>query len=271
MELLILLQIFIVLCMFIIGSLFGSFLSLATYRIPRHEDIVATRSYCPTCKHRLGFFDLIPVLSYIARGGKCKYCKEPISPRYFLLETLNGIVFVVFYFLFGYTLKMALVAIIYVLIVLLIGSNIMKSKMTDEEKKSVAEKIEAKKMSKKSGVFLAELVAAFLLFITVMISAFIMTRNSNAIMKENLYRANANFIAVQNLEYCLGSKYASLNSYVTKQTRDNTTYNISVDVTKLSDLDYSKDDLVKKIDVKVTYMIDGESKEVSISTLKGDA
>lgn len=271
MEILILLQIFIILCMFIIGSLFGSFLSLATYRIPRHEDIVATRSYCPTCKHKLGFFDLIPVLSYIARGGKCKYCKEPISPRYFLLETLNGIVFVAFYLIFGYTLNMAIVAIIYVLIVLMIGSNIMKSKMTDEEKNEVKKKIEEKKLSKKAGVFVAELVAAILLFITLMITAIVISRNSNAKMRENLFRANANFIAVQNLEYCLATKYSSLESYTLTQEMNNITYNVEVNVTKLSEEDLSKDDIVKKVDVEVTYIVDGKQNELQISTLKGDA
>ena len=128
------LQIFIVVCIFIIGSLFGSFFSLATYRIPRGQDIIATRSYCPNCKHRLGFFDLIPVLSYIIRGAKCKYCKKPISPRYFLLEVSNGIIFVIGYFIFGYTFTFLIVALIYAVMFVIIGSYIMSKKMTDEEK-----------------------------------------------------------------------------------------------------------------------------------------
>ena len=61
-------------CFFIIGTLFGSFFTLATYRIPRKQDIMIKRSYCPNCKHELGFFDLIPILSYLFLGGKCKYC-----------------------------------------------------------------------------------------------------------------------------------------------------------------------------------------------------
>lgn len=140
-SILIFLQVFIIVCIFIIGALFGSFLSLATYRIPRHEDIVATRSYCPNCKHRLGFFDLIPVLSYIMRGAKCKYCKEKISPRYFFLETINGIIFVILYLFLGYTIKLAIVALVYVLIVLVIGSCIMKSKMTESEKKELEKRL----------------------------------------------------------------------------------------------------------------------------------
>lgn len=81
---------------FILGIYFGSFFTLATYRIPKHEDITHTHSYCPSCKHKLGVFDLVPVFSYLFLGGKCRYCKKPIGMRYFLFEILTGIVFVLF-------------------------------------------------------------------------------------------------------------------------------------------------------------------------------
>ena len=81
---------------FIIGTFFGSFMSLAVYRIPLHQDITHERSYCPKCKHKLTFFDMIPVLSYIFLGGKCRYCKEKIRIRYLLLEILTGIIFLLF-------------------------------------------------------------------------------------------------------------------------------------------------------------------------------
>lgn len=82
--------------MFIIGTLFGSFFTLAVYRIPIKQSIMHGRSYCPKCNHKLGFFDLIPVLSYICLGGKCKYCSEKIRGRYILLEILSGIAFLLF-------------------------------------------------------------------------------------------------------------------------------------------------------------------------------
>ena len=81
---------------FLIGITFGSFFTLATYRIPKREDIIHTRSYCPKCKHKLSFWDMIPVFSYIFLKGKCRYCKEKIHPRYILLEIFSGIVFVLF-------------------------------------------------------------------------------------------------------------------------------------------------------------------------------
>ncbi len=78
---------------FIMGTVFGSFFTLATYRIPRNQDITHTHSYCPNCSHKLGFLDLIPVFSYIFLLGKCRYCKEKISPRYLIIEVLSGVTF----------------------------------------------------------------------------------------------------------------------------------------------------------------------------------
>ena len=86
----------IYLLIFIIGTLFGSFFTLAVYRIPIKESIMYGRSYCPKCNHKLNFLDLIPVLSYIFLGGRCRYCKERIRPRYIALELLSGITFLLF-------------------------------------------------------------------------------------------------------------------------------------------------------------------------------
>lgn len=82
--------------LFIMGIYFGSFFTLATYRLPKKENITHKHSYCPNCNHKLGIFDLVPVISYIVLGGKCRYCKQPIGCRYFLFEILTGIVFVLF-------------------------------------------------------------------------------------------------------------------------------------------------------------------------------
>ena len=81
---------------FCIGTLFGSFFTLAVYRIPLGKDITHERSFCPNCNHRLEFLDLIPILSYLFLGGKCRYCKQKIRPRYLLLELMSGIIFVLF-------------------------------------------------------------------------------------------------------------------------------------------------------------------------------
>lgn len=78
---------------FIIGCFFGSFFTLAVYRLPRKEDILIKHSYCPNCNHKLGFLDLFPILSYIFLKGKCRYCNSKIRIRYLFLELFSGIVF----------------------------------------------------------------------------------------------------------------------------------------------------------------------------------
>ena len=91
---------FLYIIIFITGCFFGSFFTLAVYRIPRKEDILIKHSYCPNCNHKLGFFDLFPVLSYIFLGGKCRYCGNKIRPRYLILEILSGLTFVIFAIIF---------------------------------------------------------------------------------------------------------------------------------------------------------------------------
>ena len=94
-------NVFLYIIIFIMGTLFGSFYTLAVYRIPKKIDIIYTHSFCPNCGHKLGFWELIPVWSYLILGGKCKQCKQKIRPRYFILEILSGLSFV----LLAYGLK----------------------------------------------------------------------------------------------------------------------------------------------------------------------
>ena len=86
-------EIFLYASLFIMGSVFGSFFTLAVYRLPRKENITYVRSHCTSCDHKLNFLDLIPIWSYIFLGGKCRYCKEKIRSRYILLEIFSGLVF----------------------------------------------------------------------------------------------------------------------------------------------------------------------------------
>ena len=88
-------NIFIYAIIFIIGTFFGSFYTLAVYRIPLHENITHKHSFCPNCKHKLQILDLIPVFSYIFLGGKCRHCGQKIRIRYFILEILSGIFFLI--------------------------------------------------------------------------------------------------------------------------------------------------------------------------------
>ena len=75
------LETILLIIIFILGIYFGSFFTLATYRLPKGEDITHTHSYCPNCNHKLGILDLIPVFSYLFLRGKCRYCKNKIGIR----------------------------------------------------------------------------------------------------------------------------------------------------------------------------------------------
>ena len=105
---------------FILGIVIGSFLNVCIYRIPMEKSIAFPPSHCTNCKHSLKPLDLIPILSYICLGGKCKYCNEKISVRYPIIELINGILYLLVYLKFGLTL-VALKYCILVSILIVIG------------------------------------------------------------------------------------------------------------------------------------------------------
>ncbi len=86
------------------GLIIGSFLNVCVYRIPRSESIAWPGSHCPKCKHKLHYFDNIPLFSWIFLRGRCRYCNESISIQYPLVETLNAILYFIMYRNFGLTL-----------------------------------------------------------------------------------------------------------------------------------------------------------------------
>lgn len=88
---------------FIYGIVIGSFLNVCIYRIPNEESIVLPPSSCGSCNHRLGWMDLVPVLSYLCLKGKCRYCGKKISLRYPGVELLTGLLLVGIYFRYGLT------------------------------------------------------------------------------------------------------------------------------------------------------------------------
>ncbi|MBO5142597.1 MAG: prepilin peptidase [Clostridia bacterium] len=104
-----LIDIIILVTIAISGTVFGSFFTLAVHRIPKKEDITHERSYCPKCNHKLNFLDLIPVFSYIFLGGKCRYCKAKIRPRYLILEICSGLVFLMLGLSYGINMNTTII------------------------------------------------------------------------------------------------------------------------------------------------------------------
>ncbi len=96
---------------FIFGSIVGSFLNVCIHRLPLEESIVFPGSHCVKCNKVIAWFDNIPLISYIILGGKCRFCRGRISPRYLLVELLTASVFLVFYLNFGFSYRFFLYAI----------------------------------------------------------------------------------------------------------------------------------------------------------------
>jgi len=87
---------------FVYGTVVGSFLNVCIYRLPAEQSIVNPPSHCPKCNKRLRGIDLIPLLSFLLLGRKCRYCGAPISWRYFTVELMTGLLFVGTYLRYGY-------------------------------------------------------------------------------------------------------------------------------------------------------------------------
>lgn len=79
---------------FILGSIVGSFLNVFIYRVPRNLSIVMPPSRCTSCNTPIRPYDNIPIISFFILGGKCRYCKSSIPLRYPLVETINGLMYV---------------------------------------------------------------------------------------------------------------------------------------------------------------------------------
>ncbi len=88
---------------FAFGCCIGSFLNVVIYRLPRDKSLVSPPSACPVCKRHIRFYDNVPLISWLLLGRKCRYCKIPISSRYFVIELLTGVVFLGLFVLYFYT------------------------------------------------------------------------------------------------------------------------------------------------------------------------
>ncbi len=89
----------------IFGAIVGSFLNVVTDRLPKGQSILYPPSHCEHCRHRLTWYDLIPIFSYLFLRGKCRYCRKTISFYYPFVEICTGLLFLIAYvFLYPFNL-----------------------------------------------------------------------------------------------------------------------------------------------------------------------
>ena len=106
------------------GALVGSFLNVCIFRLPRGESIAWPGSHCPSCAHAIGFYDNIPLLSYLWLGGRCRACRTPISIRYPLVEAVNVLGYLAIVWYFGPTWTAALYALLFSALVVVTGTDL---------------------------------------------------------------------------------------------------------------------------------------------------
>ncbi len=88
---------------FVFGALIGSFTNVIVARLPRGQSIVRPASHCPNCTKPVLKRDNVPILSYLWLRGRCRHCREPISPRYPVIEFLGGLLFLAAELKFGWS------------------------------------------------------------------------------------------------------------------------------------------------------------------------
>lgn len=120
----------ITLALFVLGLIFGSFVNAWVWRTRKDISVAKGRSMCPHCKHELSWNDLIPLFSYMALKGKCRYCHKAISSQYPLVELSTGFLFAALYLVMNPSTNYDLVqfTILLVVSVLLVGAFVYDAK-----------------------------------------------------------------------------------------------------------------------------------------------
>ncbi len=117
---------------FIFGSVMGSFYHVIATRLSKGLSIITPASHCEKCDHRLKWYELIPILSYLLQGGKCRECKSKLSISYLLIEICTGILFAVCFHAFDFTLELIVALIFVSSLIIIIISDIEYMIILDE-------------------------------------------------------------------------------------------------------------------------------------------
>ena len=109
---------------FIFGSVIGSFLNVVILRTPLHQSIVTEPSHCFSCGHKLAWYDMFPIFSWIFLRGKCRYCGAKVSPRYMIIEATTAVLYCLSYLVFGFKWELAFSAVLLAVLIVLSAIDI---------------------------------------------------------------------------------------------------------------------------------------------------
>lgn len=119
-------NIFEYIIIFLFGISLGSFLNVVVLRFDNLKSILTERSHCPKCRTKLIWYDLVPLLSYVTLWGRCRKCKEPISPQYPLVELGTGLLLVALWWKFGFTVLFFVLSFISLFLIVIFVYDILK-------------------------------------------------------------------------------------------------------------------------------------------------
>lgn len=105
------------LIVFLFGICIGSFLNVVIIRIPKGESLIKRSSHCMTCGAKIRIIDLIPVFSWLFLRGKCHSCGEKISPRYPIVESLNGFLYMLVFWVMDFNAESVITCVMFSLLI----------------------------------------------------------------------------------------------------------------------------------------------------------
>jgi len=117
---------------FLFGLVFGSFYNVVGIRVPQKESIVHPPSHCTKCQRRLTALDLVPVLSYVFLGGKCRSCGNKISWVYPVIELMTGVLFAFAYWRLGWSIEVIVAFVFISLLVIIVVSDLAYMQIPDK-------------------------------------------------------------------------------------------------------------------------------------------
>ena len=125
-------EIYSAILFFIFGTIFGSFYNVVGYRLPLGQSLIYPPSHCTKCNHKLGILELIPIISYVFLRGKCKCCGQKVSCFYPIFEFFSGLLFMICYLIFGYSIDLIISLIFISMLLVIIISDYQTYIIPDE-------------------------------------------------------------------------------------------------------------------------------------------